>query len=105
MNHEEMRKSAEYIIERGETCGAGIQAHNVLALLDELDALRWTSETPKADGWYWWMLGGKYKPHPVLVEDERGMWMSDATCDEGGFCSDVGGLWCGPIAPPEVQEE
>ena len=123
MNHENMRKSAEYLlhcIESGkfnrtvDTVNSVTQARNVLTLLDELSAPAWTSETPKEPGFYFYKQAdgedfcgyhdGVIPLRATVVPCTKSRQKPYLRVQSGKFrcaVNTLNGLWCGPITPPE----
>jgi hypothetical protein len=64
-----------------------------------MQRLIWTSDKPKAAGWYWWRgLGEDMDPLILFVDTVGYFQWPDGASQEVGLTK---GEWAGPIAPPE----
>ena len=63
--------------------------------------MKWTTEKPVKQGWYWWQLYLEAESWEVLYVhpdyDRVGPW------GDGSYSmlSQMDGLWAGPLEPPE----
>lgn len=68
--------------------------------------MHWTTETPKARGWYWLRLSPSATPEPVWLSLLAGMRLVSAST----WQAEVGkrkvregvALWAGPLVPPPI---
>lgn len=63
-------------------------------------ALKWTSDLPTQEGWYWHKMSEDSTLRALQVSKCAGHFIVDDP-DEVIFVRDVAGEWCGPIEPPE----
>lgn len=61
--------------------------------------MTWTTERPKAPGWYWYLCDGTPDPLIVFVDKQLSV-------EQGGwFVSELAGQFAGPLLPPGEKEE
>jgi hypothetical protein len=72
----------------------------------------WTSEAPKAAGWYWYreaalpglvvlhIVAAHLEPNVELLAYQGPMHKNQS--GRGVYVKDCPGQWCGPLVPPEV---
>jgi hypothetical protein len=65
----------------------------------KLNALKWTSDLPTQEGWYW--LREDENTRVVFVRLERELVYYEAMSEIDCCAALVEGEWYGPIAPPE----
>jgi hypothetical protein len=73
--------------------------------------MRWSSDVPTVEGWYWFIDGAELwahgKPRPVYVEEGGYVWVTESTAYRGSLAE--GSLFLGPItpavAPPSASNE
>lgn len=65
-------------------------------------ALKWTSDLPTQEGWYWHKMSEDSLPTGLAVSKYAERFIVDAP-DEVIFVRDFAGEWYGPIEPPEYK--